>query len=290
MSRFVHYDNQEHTLLEQLQKLDMFLSDTNPGGTDTVWQRDDGVFFRGNVSLEGTGTTGAEVTTDGVTVIGNFPTYTGTTGIEIEDSGLNINDFVTTDGATVIGNFARYTDVTGNTIESSGVSINDIVSTIPTPVVNENIPMFFGTSGNIIKDSGVGIASIPTILSLNTTIEIFSDAGTPTSFFISVVGTKVGKHVQLSMKRSTLAMIGVREFSAPAASLPLEWTPAFKAATIFAPLLSTGPNVYDGDIVGLFYVKSDGGFNIFREPDPGTGTWNNLSCGWDTITITYYTV
>lgn len=89
------------------------------------------------------------------TVVDNVVVYGNTTGTEIDDSGVSINDVVkNTGGAVISTNLASFSDVTGRVIGDSGYGIAPTSQgfSLVSLVANPNIDVSF--YANLVQKSG----------------------------------------------------------------------------------------------------------------------------------------
>lgn len=91
-TRQLHYDNNEETFVEQIKKVDFHLSNKNPGGPNTLWQRDDGTLFRGTNNIESGGSGGGDVTGPPSSTVNALPRFDNTTGTLLKNGIITEDD------------------------------------------------------------------------------------------------------------------------------------------------------------------------------------------------------
>lgn len=91
-TRQLHYDNNEETFVEQIKKVDFHLSSTNPGGPNTLWQRDDGLLFRGANNIESGGSGSGNIIGPPSSTINALPRFDNTTGTLLKNGIITEDD------------------------------------------------------------------------------------------------------------------------------------------------------------------------------------------------------
>ena len=158
------------------------------------------------------------------------------------------------EGASVVGNIPEYSDTT-NTIIDSGYSITDALA--------ETTIVYLTFNANAGTPSPLG-ESVPMYL------------------------TKIGNLIFFSIQQYVDEIHGVNYYETPVGIIPPDWRPSFRYACTISPLIGAGVSQYNADVCGLLQIDTSGKVKIYKEPEPGSGVWDDTNCGWDMIGGCYY--
>lgn len=191
----------------------------------------------------------------------------------------------------VVNNNIVLFDGTSGTIKDSGSSIADLgdVKTNGS-AVNENIIVYDGTSGDSIKDSGINksvLVSLPTFTwnSTSTFTMVPSPSGSNVNATVTAVLTSgTNDMVTLCIDPYIGSMSSIASFTSSTA-LDVALRPSFSQRI---PILTfTDIGEVDSDVVGTALINTNGTITIYKENPPGSATFNGLSVGWGSISLSY---
>jgi hypothetical protein len=144
-------------------------------------------------------------TIPGLITAGDIPIFSNTGSIKLRDSFIPINQMVTSSVPITGGNLPAWvmTEVTPNpgnlVLADTGIASADVVQNFNGSAVSGNLPMFNGTSGTIIDDSGLAAAN--SVYCLNPTpatndIVVFGGGGVGNGHKVSDSGVNINNVVQ----------------------------------------------------------------------------------------------
>jgi hypothetical protein len=121
--------------------------------------------------------------------------FDGTKGKLIQDSGTTISDLFTGPGSSTDDHIVVFDGTSGKLVKDSGVNVNNVVVG-PVSAVNENIAVYDGVTGKLIKDSGISISGLGDtgkvkVNSTDTTID-FMDIKMPVTGAVAELITDAG--------------------------------------------------------------------------------------------------
>ncbi len=111
---------------------------------------------------------GGTVNGPGTTNIGNIASWNNTIGTLLDDGGKAVVNLVTNNGTSTNGFVATFADGTGKIIQNGTKLEADLVTGPTAASATDNLASFNGTTGKIIKDSGISSSNITTLTTLPT--------------------------------------------------------------------------------------------------------------------------
>jgi len=111
------------------------------------------------IPIGGLGT--GDVTGPGVSVAGHLPSFAGTTGVVLADSGIPAADVALIGGTLVNGNLVAVNaggDLVDAGIAAAGLGAGDVTG--PGSSVSGNLPVFADATGKVLADSGIAPGAI----------------------------------------------------------------------------------------------------------------------------------
>lgn len=79
----------------------------------------------------------------------------------IRDTGININNVVQNNATVTTNSVVKFADSTGRNITGAGFLADNVVQKAVSSVLSGDIAMFFGTTGNLVTDSGIASTWLP---------------------------------------------------------------------------------------------------------------------------------
>lgn len=108
----------------------------------------------GAAFVVGTGMGGGGVSGPGSSTNGDLPSFNGTAGNALQDSGVAAANVATGPGSATSGDLPSFNGTGGKALQDSGVPSANVVQG-PGSAVNNNCAKFGSTTGKLIADSGV---------------------------------------------------------------------------------------------------------------------------------------